>query len=224
MPSATITLARQPKRNLALNASVFVNCPFDDAYRACFEAILCTVTMSGYQVRCALEEDDAGDVRFDKLCELIADCDRTIHDLSRTAAGADGFPRFNMPFELGLMMGARRYGRGRQRAKRAVIMVAEQFVMPRFLSDLAGNDPRAHHNDPRNVIRIVRDHLHVDPAEERLPGAAHMADLLDEFQADLPDLAAAANLRPEEVDPYRGYRNYMDLLRSFRDTIRDIAD
>jgi hypothetical protein len=180
--------------------------------------------MSGYQVRCALEEDDAGDVRFDKLCELIADCDRTIHDLSRTAAGVDGLPRFNMPFELGLMMGAKRYGGGRQRAKRAVIMVAEPFIMPRFLSDLSGNDPRAHHNDSRNVIRIVRDHLHADPAGERLPGAAHMADLLDEFRDDLPDLATAANLTLEEVDPYRGYRNYMDMLRSFRDTIHDIVD
>ena len=167
---------------MALNASVFINCPFDDAYRLCFEAILFSVTMSGYQVRCALEEDDAGDVRFEKLCELIADSDRTIHDLSRTATGADGLPRFNMPIELGLMMGARQYGRGRQKAKRAVIMVAEKFVMPRFLSDLAGNDPKAHGSSPREVIRIIRDHLHTDPAGKRLPGAAHMADLLEEFR------------------------------------------
>lgn len=210
-------------RDVALNASVFVNCPFDDAYLPCFEAILFAVTMSGYQVRCALEEDDAGDVRFDKLCELIAESDRTIHDLSRTAAGADGLPRFNMPFELGLMMGARRYGRGRQQAKRAVIMVAERFAMPRFLSDLAGNDPSAHGNDPRAVVRIVRDHLHSDPAGVRLPGAAHMADLLDRFRTDLPDLAAAANLTRDEVNPYGGYRNFMDLLRGFRDLVQDAA-
>jgi hypothetical protein len=73
------------------------------------------------------------------------------------------------------------------------------------------------------VVRIIRDHLHADPGGERLPGAAHMADLLDEFRHDLPELADAAQLAPDEVDPYRGYRNFMDLLRGFRDTIRDIA-
>jgi hypothetical protein len=215
-------LAKQP-RSVSLNASVFINCPFDDAYRPCFEAILFTVTMAGYQVRCALEEVDSGDVRLDKLCRLIAECDRTIHDLSRTAAGVDGLPRFNMPFELGLTMGAKRFGNARQKAKRAVIMISKPFEMPRFLSDLAGNDPKSHGDDPREVIRIIRDHLHTDPAQVRLPGATHMSDLLDEFREDLPELAMAAKLSLDEVHPYRGYRNYLALLRGFRETTRKIA-
>jgi hypothetical protein len=200
--------------------SVFINCPFDEIYRPCFEAILVKVTLSGYRVRCALEDDDAGDVRFDKLCDLIAESDWSIHDLSRTTTGADGLPRFNMPFELGLTMGARRFGKGRQAGKKAAIMVAEPFVMPRFLSDLAGNDPKPHHGDPRRIIRIVRDHLHTDPGGALLPGAAHMAEMLDTYRRLLPELAAAAQLTAEEVHPYRGYRNFMDLLRGFRDTLR----
>ena len=183
-----------------------------------------TVTLSGYRARCALEADDAGDVRFEKLCELIADCDRSIHDLSRTQSGADGLPRFNMPFELGLMMGAKHFGRGRQKAKRAMIMESKPFAMPRFLSDLAGNDPKAHEDDASNVIRIVRDHLHADPSGVRLPGAAHIADLMAEYRNLLPGLAAAANLTVEEIHPFQGYRNYMDLLRSYRQAIYDIAD
>jgi hypothetical protein len=206
------------------NNAIFINCPFDEAYRGCFESILFIVTMSGYQARCALEENDSGDVRFDKLCDLIRESDRTLHDLSRTISGPDGLPRFNMPFELGLMMGAKRFGGKRQREKRALIMVAERFAMPRFLSDLAGNDPAAHSNDPREVIKVVRDHLHTGPTGVTLPGAKHMNDLFDQFQNDLPKLAAKARLTLDEVHPYHGYRNFMNVLGGFRDMIAEIAD
>lgn len=206
------------------NDNIFVNCPFDETYRPCFEAILFTITMSGYQVRCALEDSDSGDVRFDKLCELIRASDHSVHDLSRTSSNPEGMPRFNMPFELGLMMGAKRFGTKRQKEKRAVIMVAEHYVMPRFLSDLAGNDPGVHDNNPKKVIRIIRDHLHTSSEGQSLPGAAFMSDLLDEFRSDLPALASAAKLTLDEAHPYRGYRNYMDLARSFRDTVGEIAN
>ena len=36
---------------------MFINCPFDAAYRGCFEALLSAVTVSGNKVRCALEND-----------------------------------------------------------------------------------------------------------------------------------------------------------------------
>jgi len=42
------------------------------------------VMVSGYKVRCALEDDDAANIRFDKLRRLIRESPRTIHDLSRT--------------------------------------------------------------------------------------------------------------------------------------------
>ena len=206
------------------NADVFINCPFDEDYRPCFEAILFTLIIAFYTPRCALEENDAGDIRFDKLCRLIAASDHSIHDLSRTESSAEGLPRFNMPFELGLMMGARRFGTGRQKAKRACIMVARNYAMPAYLSDLAGNDPLAHGGDPHAAIRIVRDALHHDPDGRPLPGAAHIGKLLDQFHADLPRLAAAARLTLDEAHPYRGYRNFMALLRTFRDLVDDIAD
>jgi hypothetical protein len=90
------------------NRNVFINCPFDADYRACFEALLFTVMVSGYRVRCALEDDDAANIRFDKLRRLIRESPRTIHDLS-TELGENELPRFNMPFELGLAMGAKHF-------------------------------------------------------------------------------------------------------------------
>ena len=182
------------------------------------------ITIAGYQARCALEENDAGDIRFDKLRRLIADSDYTIHDLSRVELGANELPRFNMPFELGLMMGAKHFGGPKQRNKRACIMVAEDHVMPRYLSDLGGNDPEAHGDNPREVIRIIRDYLHNDPDGNRLPGAAHITALFDQFRADLPHLAQQAQLTIAEVHARRSYKNFMDILRGFSAAVRGVAN
>ena len=206
-------------RPAARNSDVFINCPFDDDYLPCFEALLFAITLCGYRVRCALEDDDGANLRFDKLCALIGDSDRTIHDLSRTQLGDGGLPRFNMPFELGLMMGARRFGGPRQKQKRACIMVAELYALPRYLSDIAGNDPAPHQSRPGEIIRIVRDHLHRDPEGTNLPGAQHLRIAFDKFKRDLPGLAANARLTVEEAHARRGYKNFMDLLIGFRELL-----
>lgn len=210
-------------RKRSRNGNVFVNCPFDDDFLPCFEALLFAITLSGYRVRCALEDSDGGDIRFEKLRRLIADSDDAVHDLSRTQAGTHGLPRFNMPFELGLAMGARHFGNGRQREKRACIMVARQHAMPRYLSDLAGSDPAAHGDDPQEVIGIIRRHLHVSPEGEALPGAAHMIELFGKFRSDLPFLAGQARLTPAEAHARLGFRNFMDLLVGFCAALPGVA-
>ena len=83
-------------------SSVLVNCPFDEAYKPCFKALLFTIAACGYEVRCALEANDDCDIRFDKLCRMIAASGKSVHDLSRVELGPVGLPRFNMPFEFGL--------------------------------------------------------------------------------------------------------------------------
>src|SRR2546423_1811537 len=92
--------------------AVFVNAPFDPAYDPMLEALVFTICASGYRARCALEENDSGDIRLDKLVRLIGESTRSVHDLSRIRPLEDGkdLPRFNMPFELGMAMGARRFG------------------------------------------------------------------------------------------------------------------
>lgn len=48
------------KRAPNYDRSVFINCPFDDAYRPLFHALLFTIQDAGYIARCALERIDAG--------------------------------------------------------------------------------------------------------------------------------------------------------------------
>jgi hypothetical protein len=90
---------------------VFINCPFDRAYRGLFRSIVFTTIYCGFRARCALEIDDASEVRIEKILKIIEECQLGIHDLSRTELDrATRLPRFNMPLELGLFLGARRFG------------------------------------------------------------------------------------------------------------------
>jgi hypothetical protein len=200
--------------------NVFINCPFDDQYRTCFEALVFTITARGFRVRCALEEETSGDIRYDKLCRLIAESDRSIHDLSRTEIGDNEPPRFNMPFELGLAFGAKRFGGPRQRVKTALIMVAEKYRLPVYLSDLAGNDPAIHNRDPLEVIRIVRRYLHATPEGRVLPGAARFGELFEKFRSDLPNIAEQYNIGLKECDPFRDYATYMAFMVEFVRTMQ----
>ncbi len=198
-----------------MNEHVFVNCPFDEEYQACFEAILFTLTAAGYSARSALEQDDSADNRADKLYRLIEACDTTLHDLSRVEMSTSGLPRFNMPLELGIALGARRFGSAKQREMRLLIMVSKPFEMQKYMSDLAGNDPRSHAAKPSNIIRIVRDFLHTDPNGIMLSGATHLDDLFRDFKRILPDLAKRANLTLKEVDPLQSFRSFMHVLRAY---------
>jgi hypothetical protein len=195
--------------------NVFLNCPFDDAYKPSFEAVLFTIKASGYKVQCALEDNNTGAVRFDKLCRLIRECAKSVHDLSRTDLSAAGMPRFNMPFELGLYLGAGRFGSKVQQRKTALVMVTEPYRLPVYLSDLAGNDPQAHHGRVEDVTRIVRKCLHQRPDGTPLPGAARILAEFVRFNAALPVLAKELQLQPDEVDPFHDYRVYMDILSEF---------
>ncbi|MCR6646238.1 MAG: hypothetical protein NVV62_17850 [Terricaulis sp.] len=62
---------------------VFINCPFDDEYGPLLRAAAFAIAACGYQPVCALDENDAGRIRFEKLHALIAQTDLAVHDLSR---------------------------------------------------------------------------------------------------------------------------------------------
>ena len=91
--------------------------------------------------RCAPEANNAAMTRIDKIVELIRDCRWGIHDISRTELSEEfGLPRFNMPLELGLFLGAHRFGSGVQREKTCLVLDSERFRYQRFISDIAGHD------------------------------------------------------------------------------------
>lgn len=194
---------------------VFINCPFDEEYKPLFEAIHFTISASGYLPRCALEEEDGLDLRLAKLCRIVGDCPRSIHDLSRTELNAEDLPRFNMPFELGLTMGAKIFGGAKHKDKKALVMVAEPYRMPSYLSDLGGNDPSAHGRRVDRVIVLVRRFLHDRPYGAPLPGPGRIDTALKEFQAKLPEMANAIDHSESEICSLQDYRTYSHLVAAY---------
>jgi hypothetical protein len=201
-------VARHPR-------NIFLNVPFDSDYAPLFDALVFAVTACGYRARCALEEDDSGDIRLDKLVRLIRECPRSIHDLSRIVLGNNELPRFNMPFELGLALGAKRFGGRSHRYDRIKMVVAEPYKLPAYLSDLGGNDPDAHHSRPQDVIRIVRNFLQRAPAGGMLPGPSRLVDDFDRFRAELPDIARRIDFEPEEISGFLDYRTFLWCVSEF---------
>src|SRR3569833_2750228 len=117
---------------------VFINCPFDDDYRELFRALVFTILACGCRPRAACETDDGGQTRIAKLYDIIEDSRYGIRDISRTDLDSiHRLPRFNMPFELGIFLGARQYGKPEQRQKKALIFDIEPFRFQKFISDLA---------------------------------------------------------------------------------------
>jgi hypothetical protein len=200
----------------AADQSVFVNCPFDDDYKPLFEALIFTVACSGYRVRCALEESNSADIRFDKLCRLISQSGRSVHDLSRVELDPKSrLPRFNMPFELGLFLGARRFGGTAQQKKSALVMTSAQHRLPVYLSDTAGSDTSHHGGKMIELVRSVRAYLHAKPDGRPLPGATRILEIFSRFKSRRPDYAAALDIAPHELDPFRDYRDYAIVQKEF---------
>jgi hypothetical protein len=190
--------------------SVFVNCPFDPDYALLFDAIVFAIHDCGFVARCALEEEDSAQVRVTKIYGIISECCLGVHDVSRTELDATlGLPRFNMPLELGIFLGAREFGRGRQQRKRCLILDREQFRYQAYLSDISGQDIKAHGDDTIRAIRVVRDWLsHFAPENVMLPGGKMMAERYALFLDELPALLNEVGLEREELI----YNDYTTLV------------
>ena len=173
---------------------VFLNCPFDDEYRDLFESVVFAVFDCGFRPRCALEVDDSGEVRIDKLLRIIEQCRFGIHDLSRTDLDpVSRLPRFNMPLELGLFLAAKRFGGARQKRKRSLILDRERYRYQKFISDIAGQDIRSHANSPGEAIRVVRDWLDNHSDRKTIPSGSILYARYQRFRKTVPQLCTELN-------------------------------
>ncbi len=176
---------------------VFINCPFDRDYAPQFDALLFGVMACGFRPRSARELDDGSQTRIDKLYGIIEECRYGVHDLSRTELDAvNRLPRFNMPLELGIFLGAKRFGGDAHKTKRCLILDVEPHRYQRFISDLAGMDVADHGGEVGRTLTQLRDWLANVSRRQGLPGGAALIAMHDRFRAELPGLAAALGLDP----------------------------
>lgn len=182
----------------AYRQSIFINCPFDDDYKPLFEAAVFTVIRCGYIARCAKERDDSSEPRFNTILTMIEECQFGIHDLSRIKLDR-GYPRFNMPLELGLFLGAKRYGRRAQDQKRCLIFERDPHTYDKFLSDMSGHDIKSHGNKPEQVVREVRDWLSKNTRKTRLLGGHALWLDYRKFKSWLRGKCASASQRVDDL-------------------------
>lgn len=186
--------------------NIFINCPFDEDYRAIFDALVFCVEECGFTARCALEVTDSSEVRFERILSIIRECQYGIHDLSRTESDEDNnLPRFNMPLELGLFLGAKRFGSGKQKQKNCLILDRERYRYQRFISDIAGQDIRSHSNAPDQAIREIRNWLQSNITTSPRPGGSYLVKRYRLFRNDLPGLC-------EDLHFMEGHVTFSDTL------------
>jgi hypothetical protein len=174
---------------------VFLNCPFDEEYREVYEAIIFGILASGFVVRCAREREDSGEPRIAKINGIIRESKFGIHDISRVELDlVNQLPRFNMPLELGLFLGAKAFATEvKQRDKRCLILDVEPYRYQKFISDIAGQDIRAHHGDPLRALTETRQWL-ASVAKHHLPGTLEIKGDYSAFCRELPEILARLKL------------------------------
>ena len=205
-------------QSIHYNDNVFINCPFDSAYKHLFDAMVFTIHDCGFIPRCALEEEDASEVRIDKIYSIIADCRYGIHDISRTELDEDsGLPRFNMPLELGVFLGAKKFGIEEQERKKCLILDTEPYRYQQFISDIAGQDIQAHNNSSREIIMHIRNWLRNASRRETIPGGRVIWKRYLDFRRDLPQTAREYQLTVEDLI----FNDYILLVAQWLETKSD---
>ena len=163
-------------------------------------ALIFTIYDCGFIPRCALELNDSGVVRYEKIKTLIADCKFGIHDISRTDLDPrTRLPRFNMPYELGIFIGARDFGQGKHRTKNCLILDKTRYRYQKFISDIAGQDIQSHKNDIAKIITCTRDWLRSSSKRKTIPGGQEITRRYNVFKKDLPKICKKTRIIMPEL-------------------------
>jgi hypothetical protein len=165
--------------------NVFVNCPFDDEYRLLLKPLLFTVLYLGYKPRIS-QTQSSSNIRINQIKSYIQDSKFGIHDLSRCKALREGeLPRFNMPYELGLDIGCLEFGTRKLRTKKILILETERFHYQKVLSDIAGQDIENHDDDPKVLVRKIRNWFSSLSIRKSYPSPTEIWVAYNKFGSDL---------------------------------------
>ena len=163
--------------------SVFINCPFDPDYEPLLRVLLFSVIRCGLHPRIARERLESAEPRISKLMELIQESRWGIHDLSRIKAKKKGeFYRMNMPFELGVDIGAKLFSKDHEE-KKVLIIAEEPFHHQIGLSDLSNSDIRYHKSEAETLAHEVRNWFRESGLKSVPPGSGVWADF-NAFMSD----------------------------------------
>jgi hypothetical protein len=90
----------------------------------------------------------------------------------------------NMPFELGVEYGSRRFGPGRLKSKRCLVLEKDAHDFQKAISDLAGIDIKRHNDKPADIVRATRDWFVETVGLRGVPSATRIWNRFTEFALD----------------------------------------
>jgi hypothetical protein len=114
-----------------------------------------------------------------------------------------------MPLELGLFLGAQKFGGKKSRRKACLVLEGERYQYQQFISDLAGVDPAAHFNQPEEAVGAVRKFLSGHRSDQDVPGRKRILELYRDFSGELPALLEAVEQDRESIT-FAEFRDYVE--------------
>ena len=142
---------------MKFETNVFINCPFDKEYTSLVRPLVFTIIYINLTPHIS-QTISSSNIRINQIKKFIGMCKFGIHDLSRSKAMKKGeLPRFNMPFELGLDLGALEYGDKKLKTKKILILEKDKYRYQQFISDISGQDIVNHNDTPITLVKRVRD-------------------------------------------------------------------
>ena len=142
---------------MSFENNVFINCPFDNTYiNDLLKPMLYVIVKNGYIPRLTLEIADSGQLRLEKIVDIIKDCRYGIHDLSIVKSKkAKEFARMNMPFELGIDYGLRKSNIKPLDSKQFLILEAVKYDYMKAISDINAFDIKVHGNNTEKLFECL---------------------------------------------------------------------
>jgi len=169
------------------SVGAFLNIPYDSRFQSLYLAYIAGLTAFGLVPRATLEIP-GGARRLERIFELIRTCPYSFHDLSRVELDTrpPATPRFNMPFELGLVVALEKLYPCHHDW---FVLEAKKQRLQKSLSDLAGTDVYVHNG---RVGGVFRELCNAIVREGRQPTVQQMAHLYKDLVAALPGIMRRA--------------------------------
>lgn len=159
---------------------------------------------------------------MEKICNIMSNCKYSIHDLSRVELDENtNLPRFNMPFELGLDYGCKKFGKSQQKRKVLLILEKERYQYQKLISDLSGVEVYAHYNNTRDLIKEIRNWICANNTSDELlvNSASKIFEKYNSFLKQLPKICNKQGTDPQDLH-FKDFRNYVVIWLDEREKLK----
>lgn len=119
-----------------------------------------------------------------------------------------------MPFECGVDLGYKFFTKSNK--KKILILDSERYRYQEFISDIAGNDIKAHENEPETAVKNVRDWIRVS-SRKKLPWASTIWLEHNEFTYDINNILESEKINFNDI----GALPFSDWIQLIKDWVEE---